>query len=237
MLVVPLLLGVVASGPAWTHLPLAILWIVGYLAFYATGLWLRSHRKKRWFPPVRAYAIACVLPALTVLVLRPDLLAWAPLFGPLVGLSLVLHHRRQDRGLLNDVVAVLAACLILPVAYDAGLASGDATAWPTVWAATALTAAYFLGTVPYVKTLIREKGSRAWYVGSVAFHVALCALPWLLASTTPAPFGPVPLTIFCAMLAVRAALVPLRGATPRQVGIGEIVASVALTVLVVVEVL
>lgn len=236
MLVVPLLLGVVASGPAWAHLPLAILWIVGYLAFYATGLWLRSHRKKRWFPPVRAYAIACVLPALTVLVLRPDLLAWAPLFGPLVGLSLVLHHRRQDRGLLNDVVAVLAACLILPVAYDAGLASGDATAWPTVWAATVLTAAYFLGTVPYVKTLIRERGSRAWYIGSVVLHAALVPLPSLLAATT-VPFGPGLLTVFYGMLAVRAALVPLKGATPRQVGIGEILASTALTVLVVVEVL
>ncbi|QIK84778.1 YwiC-like family protein [Sanguibacter sp. HDW7] len=237
MLVVPLVLGIVASGPAWVHLPLAILWVVGYLAFYATGLWLRSHLKKRWFPPVRAYTLACVLPALAVLALRPDLLAWTPLLVPLVALSLVLHHRRKDRGLLNDAVAVVSACLILPVAYDAGLESGDASAWPTVWVATALTAAYFLGTVPYVKTLIRERGSRTWYIGSVAFHLALVPLPWLLAATSSVAFGPGLLTVFYGILAVRAALVPLRGATPRQVGIGEIFASTALTVLVVVEVL
>lgn len=237
MLVVPLGLGMVQTGPAWVHLPLAVLWLLGYLAFYATGQWLRSHRKKRWFPPVRAYVLACIPPGLAVAVLRPDLLAWVPLFLPLLATSLVLHHRREDRSLLNDVVTVVAACLVLPVAHDAGLDAADPGGWAATWVATALTAGYFIGTVPYVKTLIREKGSRAWYIGSVAFHVALCALPWLLATTTPAPFGPVPLTIFYAMLAVRAALVPLRGATPRQVGIGEIVASVALTVLVVVEVL
>ena len=235
MLAVPLTLGIVAGGPAPVHVPLAVLWLIGYLAFYATGQWLRSHRKARWFPPVRAYALACVPPGLAVLALRPDLLAWVPAFVPLLVVSLVLHDRRADRSLLNDAVTVVAACLMLPVAAAAGTAGADAR--PDVWAATALTAAYFLGTVPYVKTLIRERGSRRWYAGSVAYHVALLPLPWLLSRTTTFPDGPVLTSVFCAMLAVRAVLVPLRGATPRQVGIGEIVASALLTTVVLVEVL
>lgn len=240
MLIVPLALGVVQTGLTWVHLPLSLVWILGYLAFYATGQWLRSHRKSRWFPPVRAYVLACIPPGLAVVVMRPDLLAWAPLFVPLLAVSLVLHHRRKDRSLLNDVVTVVAGCLVLPVAHDAGLdpaLPADAARWAAAWVATALTAGYFIGTIPYVKTLIREKGSRSWYAGSITYHVALCGLPWLLAATTTVPFGPVPLTIFYGMLAVRAALVPPRGATPRQVGIGEIFASIALTVLLVVEVL
>ncbi|MGP7959346.1 YwiC-like family protein [Sanguibacter sp. A247] len=239
MLIVPLALGVVQTGPTWIHLPLSIVWILGYLAFYATGQWLRSHRKARWFPPVRAYVLACIAPGLAVLVLRPDLLIWAAVFAPLLAVSLVLHHQRKDRTLLNDVVTVVAGCLVLPVAHHAGLdraVPADPAAWAATWVATALTAGYFIGTIPYVKTLIREKGSRTWYVGSVAYHLVLCALPWALVATTTVPFGPVLPTIFYGMLAVRAALVPPRGATPLQAGIGEIVASIALAAIVVVEV-
>ncbi|MPV88001.1 hypothetical protein GB882_04925, partial [Georgenia ruanii] len=44
MIAVPALVGVALSGPAWVHVPLLGLWWVGYLAFFATGLWLRSYR-------------------------------------------------------------------------------------------------------------------------------------------------------------------------------------------------
>ncbi|MCY0948437.1 hypothetical protein [Streptomyces sp. H27-S2] len=43
---------------------------------------------------------------------------------------------------------------------------------------------YFAGTVPYVKTMIRERNSRAYHRGSAAYHavalaVAACLSPWL----------------------------------------------------------
>ena len=58
MLAGPLLVGVLASEPRWVHLPLTLLWFVGYFAFFAIGLWLRSRRKARYRPPVRAYGLA-----------------------------------------------------------------------------------------------------------------------------------------------------------------------------------
>ena len=42
------------------------------------------------------------------------------------------------------------------VAYDAG----GGTDWARAWLLTAILAAYFVGTVLYVKTMIRERGSR-----------------------------------------------------------------------------
>lgn len=246
MLAVPLLVGVVASGGAWAQVPLALLWFCGYLAFYAVGQWLRSRRKARYLPPVRAYALACVPLGLLVVALSPGLLRWVPVFVPLLVVSLWCSHRRADRSLLNDAVTVLAACLMLPVAFDAAAPAG-AGGWPRVWYATILVLAYFLGTVLYVKTVIRERGSRRYLVGSIAYHAALVALPWaawwVVDAVAPRP-GPGPLDrlglgwtlAFFVLAALRATLVPRTSATPKRVGTGEIGFSAALTVILLLKV-
>ncbi len=78
MLATPLAVGVLASHPRWVQLPLAATWLVGYFAFFATGLWLKSGRRSRFLPPVRAYAVAAALLGALTLVLRPGLLRWTP---------------------------------------------------------------------------------------------------------------------------------------------------------------
>ncbi|KAE8762769.1 hypothetical protein GB883_17665 [Georgenia thermotolerans] len=266
MIAVPPVVGVALSGPAWAHVPLLALWWVGYLAFFATGLWLRSHRKPRYLPPVRAYALATAPLAVAVVVAAPYLLVWALPYAPLVMVALWCSARRKDRSLLNDGVTVAAAGLMAAVAYDAGTGGagglwgtgwlagtgwlgsavggslpgaspdGALTGWAWTWLVTALVTAYFLGTVPYVKTNIRERGNRAYLVGSVAFHVGVTAAVAALAAA-----GLVSgwhLVVWVA-LALRAAAVPVlaarrgRPVRPMLLGLGEIVFSllVALTVL------
>ena len=231
MLAVPLLVGVVASGGAWVHLPLTILWFVGYFAFFAVGLWAKSRFKKRWFPPVRAYSLASVPLAIVVLAMHPSLLVWAPAFLPLIGISLLCSYRRQDRSLLNDTVTVVAASLMLVVAYDAG----DGTRWPQAWLAALVVFAYFAGTILYVKTVIRERGNRAYQVASTGYHLAVAALlPFLSTLLVPdsATVWIWPLVVFFLVLVARALIVPRTTATPVQTGIGEIVASSVLTALI-----
>ncbi|WP_245854692.1 YwiC-like family protein [Flavimobilis soli] len=245
MLVVPLVVGVVASGGAWVHVPLALLWIVGYLAFFATGQWLRSRRKPRYLPPVRAYALACAPLGAVVALAEPRLLRWVPVFLPLLVVSLWCSHRRKDRSLVNDAVSVTAACLMLPVAYDAGRAPTDG--WPAVWLATALVLAYFVGTAFYVKTIIRERGNRTYLALSLAYHAAMVPLPLAAAAimgrmvpgTSGSPVATLdmgPLVALNALLLLRALAVPRTGATPKQVGVGEILVSTTLTVLLLVKV-
>ena len=86
--------------------------------------------------------------------------------------------------------------------------------------------AYFFGTALYVKTMIRDRGDRRRFTESVGYHALVCApafawSPWVGA-------------LFVA-LAARAVVVPLRWprATPRAVGLGEVGASLALTVALV----
>ena len=81
MLATPLLVGILASGPSWIHLPLTAFWFLGYFAFFATGIWLKAKRRERHRPPVLAYGSAAAVAGLLTLVLQPDLIRWAPLFA------------------------------------------------------------------------------------------------------------------------------------------------------------
>lgn len=79
--------------------------------------------------------------------------------------------------------------------------------------AFALCLPYFLGTVFYVKTMIRERGNPAYRRWSAGYHVlAFAAVAWL---------GPWPAALF-AWLLVRAVLLPGRALTPKRVGLIEL---------------
>lgn len=223
MLATPLLVGLLASGPAWVHLPLALFWLVGYLAFFATGVWLKSGRRTRFLPPVRAYGLAAAALGLLTAALRPDLLAWAPLFLVPFGIGLAASATRHERALASGLATTVGSCLMTVVAYDAGGGTDPRRAWLLA----AVLAAYFAGTVFYVKTLIRERGSEPHYWMSVAFHG--------LATLALAPLSAWLAAVF-ALLAVRAAIVPAFRVTPKQAGLGEIAGTllVAVTALAVV---
>lgn len=265
MVIVPALAGVLLSGPSWRHVPLLGLWWVGYFAFFATGLWLRSRRKARYWPPVRAYGLAMVPFAGALVLTSPHLVVWAVPFAPLVATTVWCSMNRRDRTLLNDLVTVVAGGLMTAVAYDAGVqgaggvwgtgllagsgwwgtSTAEATAsasvdgalvgWAWVWLVTALITAYFVGTILYVKTNIRERDSTGYLVASVAYHAAWSVFGVALAAAGPLRWSHAALWL---VLLARAWVVPLvnrrHRVTPMQLGIGEIVASVLvmLTLLV-----
>lgn len=247
MLAVPVLVGAVVSGVTWRHGLLLVSWLVAYLAFFAAGLWLRSGRKARYLPPVRAYGMATAVLGSTLVLTAPGLLRWAPVYAVLLAISLASSVRRTDRGWLNDTVTVLAAMLMTVVAAGVGrhadpgaatlLADGSGLARlvppgaadPQVWLATGLLTAYFLGTVPYVKTLIRERGRRSVLAVSIGYHAALvaAALGWVAAAG--AGGGVVAVLVVAVGLLVRAVLVPRRRPWPsaKAIGMGEVVATLA----------
>ncbi|PIN50924.1 hypothetical protein CT171_09375 [Trueperella pyogenes] len=244
MITVPVLLGVLIGGFVWQHLLLLGLWWAGYFAFYAGGLWLRSRRRPRYLPPVRAYTLVTLVFGVGLLIAAPYLLRWLPLFIPLIATTAWASSHRKDRSLLNDAVTVTAATLTLPVAFDLathGLAtppgaSADAslTGWGWVWLVTLVVGWYFLGTVFYVKTNIRERGKPTWYIASVVFHSV-----GLVGVLVLAVLGVVtwPLAALWLIIAVRAAAVPAWGYYRRwlpalTIGLGEMVISAALFVSV-----
>lgn len=213
MLATPLAVGILASGAAWVHLPLTAFWFVGYFAFFATGLWLKSGRRARYLPPVRAYAVASAALGAVTLSLDPGLLQWAPLFVAPLGIGLVASARRDERSLWSGLSTSAGSSLMVLVAYDAGGGSD----WARAWTLTAVVAAYFAGTVLYVKTMIRERGDeRFHWLSSLAHAAATVAMTWV------DPW----LVLVFALLTIRAAVLPAYRLSPKVVGIGEVVATV-----------
>lgn len=223
MLVVPPVVGATLAGWTWRHALLLAAWLTGYLAYHAAGLWLRARRRPRYRPPVLAYGAAAVVPAAALLASAPHLWVWGPVLAVLLAASLLASWRRDDRSWWNDVVTQVAAVLLTPVA--AGLGPERTDPWRLdgdVWAATAVLLAYFLGTVPYVKSMIRERGNPAVLRVSAGYHVVVAGLGWLV--------DPL-LGLVGTLLAARAVLVPRRwpAATPAAVGAGEVVATAVVT--------
>jgi len=249
MLVVPVLVGAALTSPTWRNGLLLVTWLVAYLAFHATGLWLRASRRPRYLPPVRAYGIAVVVLGGTLLAAAPGLLRWAPVYGVLLATSLACSLRRADRSWLNDGVTVGAAVLMTVVSAGLGRdGTPPATAltgtWvppgaddTAAWAVTAVLAGYFLGTVPYVKTLLRERGSRAVLAVSAGWHavLVLAAGAVLVARLADGRSGgtgaAVALVVVALALLARAVLVPRRRPwpSPKAIGFGEIAATLAVT--------
>ncbi|GEL94753.1 hypothetical protein CCO02nite_14110 [Cellulomonas composti] len=226
MLVVPVVVGAVIAGATWRHALLLITWLVAYLAFHTTGLWLKASRRPRYLPPVRAYGVSVVVLGTALVASDPALLRWAPVYLGLLAVSWWCSARRADRSWLNDAVTVVAASLMTVVSAGLGIPTTPAGAWP----AAAVLGAYFLGTVPYVKTLIRERGRRSVLIVSVGYHSALLAAAVAIALLG----GPLSLVVLAAGLLARAVLVPRRRPWPsaKAIGLGEIAATAAVTVVV-----
>ena len=225
MLATPLAVGILASAPAWVHVPLTAFWFLGYFAFFAAGLWLKAAPRRRpaLVPPVRTYTAASAVFGALALALDPGLLRWAPLFVAPMAIGLVASARRDERSLWSGLATSIGSSLMVLVAYDAG----GGTDWERAWLLTGILAAYFAGTVLYVKTMIRERGDERFHWLSALAHagatVAMTRVdPWLV--------------LVFALLTIRAAALPAYRLSPKLVGIGEVVATVvvATTALLVV---
>jgi hypothetical protein len=236
MLIAPALVGAVVGGVTWWHALLLVAWLTGYCCYFTWGQWLRTPpaRRARWHAPMLVYGAISLVSGLFLLVPHCGLLAWAPAYIVLMSISLACTAKGATRGWLNDVDTLAAACLLTVVAAGVRTAVRGPVSfwWPPpgatdihAWIAAAALAAYFLGTVFYVKTMIRDKGSRPMYAASVAYHACVAVAAWLLGW---------PAGLLGLLLLARAAGVPkLPGpVTPKQIGFGEVAATVLVIAVV-----
>lgn len=223
MVTVPPATGLLAN-PTCTGVLLAATWLFGYFTFFATTVWLRARRQRRHLAPVVAYCSLTAAFGLFTLLYDVSLVKWVPAIAPLAAIAIWETYRRRPRSLLSGVATVLAASLMVPVVAGPS---------PKAWATAAIYAGFFVGTVPYVKTLIRERGSRLWFMVSAIYHtVLLCAAisAWLVLDDELISIG---VPIVGAALLVRAVAMPITGArrarpwTPKQVGMLDAALTVA----------
>ena len=232
MLVTPFGFGLVLAVRAGTAggwlVPLFACWILGYFAFHDASLWLKAApaRRGRYVPPLLTYAGASAVAGLVSLAWAGWALAWWALaYLPLLLPTLWLASRRQERATVGGALTVAAACLMALVVRFPDPRTRPGSDWLDPVLLSGGLFAYFFGTVLYVKTNIRERGSRGFLAASIGWHAAATLLAALLASGGVLPWW---WTAFFAATTLRAAWVPRLGWTAKRLGLVEVAFTAAL---------
>ena len=232
MLVTPFGFGLVLAVRAGTAggwlVPLFACWILGYFAFHDASLWLKAApaRRGRYVPPLLTYAGASAVAGLVSLAWAGWALAWWALaYLPLLLPALWLASRRQERATVGGALTVAAACLMALVVRFPDPRTLPGSDWLDPVLLSGGLFAYFFGTVLYVKTNIRERGSRGFLAASIGWHAAATLLAGLLASGGVLPWW---WTAFFAATTLRAAWVPRLGWTAKRLGLVEVAFTAAL---------
>lgn len=219
-LIAPVAVAGLIANAGWQQLLLLVGWLAAYCCNFYIGLtvksWRRSDRFRRYRRQQLAYGALAIGVAAVLLQAHPQLGWVGAVLLPVFIANLWFITAKQERLWLNDLLGILAATAVGAAAIWLGVGSVPTTAWLML----GCLAAYFTGTVWYVKTMIRERGKRAWLIGSIAFHAVALVTSWAISPWYLLVFGPA---------LIRSAALPGRGLTPKQVGFIEL----ALTLLLI----
>lgn len=228
MVVVPALAGALLAGVTVLHAALFTAWLFGYGAAYHLESFVRLRRSSRnpraagrHVAPLIWLGAAFAVVSLALAAARPWLLIAAALLAPFFAVNLAYAYRNDERATLNDIAAIVPACAMLLVSYRLG-SGGLSTA---AWQATLACLLYFVGSVFYVKTMIRERDSRGYHVASAGYHLLALVVATSVQGWLAVPFG---------LYLARALALPGHRLKVQVVGVIEIVNSALLLAAVLV---
>ena len=242
MLISPAALGLISGLVAWVRAngsPLAplvflavlVAWFFGYFAFFAFGLAVKARnprRRSRYLKPVYVYGAVSLAGIAVALLFQPQLLWWALPFAPLVVIAVGETLRGRGRSTLSGVSTTVASALLYPALVGVGSGSGVGSVGVSAWAGMIFLAVYFSGTIPFVKSMIRERNNPRYLTGSICYHVLAVFAVLGLVLLAPVGWAAAVLMVATALLAlVRAVYVPVaahEGAdwNARRLGMAEV---------------
>ena len=224
MLVLPYLAGMIVAGFRWPDIPLLGACVTGYLLSYYALQVVKTRRPARLREQLLLYGAITIPLTMVVVFARPQVLWYAPAYAGLLAVNAWYAWRRQERAVLNDIASVAQSCLMVFVTATVAAVppSEVLLAFLTVFC-------YFSGTVYYVKTMIRERGSVTYRRVSVAYHAVIFGIAVWLSGIAPSHL---PLAVVFGWLLARAWLLPGRRLSPKQVGLIEFGNSVLVLVAV-----
>ena len=204
MLFIPPLMGLILQ-PSWAAVPLFITWWAGYFTYFAITIWVKSRLRPKHLPPVLTYGAITALAGIAALITQWQLIAWLPIFAPIIAVAVYETIKRRERSLVSGWSTVLAAAMMLPTVASISTSGTPAAVSGDLWWATDWFALYFGGSIYYVKTLIRDFGNHARFIQSVGFHAAVLIGAVALAVAQPHTW---PVAVVGALLAARSYAVP-----------------------------
>ena len=204
MLFIPPLMGLILQ-PSWAAVPLFITWWAGYFTYFAITIWVKSRLRPKHLPPVLTYGAITALAGIAALITQWQLIAWLPIFAPIIAVAVYETIKRRERSLASGWSTVLAAAMMLPTVASISTSGTPAAVSGDLWWTTAWFALYFGGSIYYVKTLIRDFGNRTRFIQSVIFHAVVCIAAIGLALAQPHTW---PVAVVSALLLARSYTIP-----------------------------
>ncbi len=228
MLALPLLLGVAASRPDAWQLVLAGVALSGYLLSATLQAWSRARRTPEYRRPILVYGVAFAILGLVLVVAFPPIVLTLLVALPAALVVFLGARPGSRRDLANSVAQVAQAIVLVPAA---AFVSGEFDV-DRVLPYSAVAAAYLVGTVLVVRSVLRERGNVAFTALSVGFHAVVTTLAIALFPGGYALLGVGLTARAIALPAVqRARASGARPLRPIHVGLVEIAASVAVVVV------
>ncbi|TLS37829.1 YwiC-like family protein [Pseudalkalibacillus caeni] len=170
MLGLPYLIGMIAGGPKWIHIPLFLGWLFLYLASYPIMMYLKKKRsREQYLKWIGIYMSLAILFVSLPLFLYVKLLLLSLFLLPLLIVNMFYARQNNERAFLNDISAIAGLCLGGPASYFVGTQQWDEKA-VLIWISSVL---FFMGSVFFVKTMIREKKNPKFKLYSWGYHSAL----------------------------------------------------------------
>ncbi|MDO5746896.1 MAG: YwiC-like family protein [Actinomycetaceae bacterium] len=200
--IVPLVFGLITgslvagttSERSWGNITLTVLavvaiiiaWMSAFLDFSALTAWLKSKRKPRYHKAIITYTSIAAACALIIAIAVPRVIVWLILLVPFFTATTVLTWTGRDRSFITRVCSIVASLIMIPLLTDvvsSRVFSRNWSLWsaflcdlPFVWFLAGGLGAYYVASVPYVKTMIRERGSKLWIAFSIGIHALFLAI-------------------------------------------------------------
>ena len=173
MLILPFLLGGIVGGWTIAHIPFAIAWLFVYMGTFFLFQYIKQRKKSQeLLRTVVTYLTIATVAAVPVFLSEWRLVWFVLAMIPFGLVNAYFAKIKDERNVWNDVSAVTSFCIGGMASYYLGARVLDETMmWMFV-----LPYLYFLGSIFFVKTMIREKKSLFYRNVSWGYHSLLVAI-------------------------------------------------------------
>ncbi|RHB50144.1 YwiC-like family protein [Exiguobacterium sp. AM39-5BH] len=173
MLILPFLLGGIVGGWTLAHIPFTIAWLFVYMGTFFLFQYIKQRKKsQKLLRTVVTYLAIASVAAIPVFLAEWRIVWFVLAMMPFGLINAYFAKMKDERNVWNDVSAVTSFCIGGIASYYLGARVLDET---MVWMFV-LPYLYFLGSIFFVKTMIREKKSRFYRNVSWGYHSLLVAI-------------------------------------------------------------
>lgn len=173
MLILPFLLGGIVGGWTLVHIPFAIAWLFVYMGTFFLFQYIKQRKKSpELLRTVATYLTIAIVAAIPVFLAEWRLVWFVLAMIPFGLVNAYFAKIKDERNVWNDVSAVTSFCIGGMASYYLGARALDGT---IVWMFV-LPYLYFLGSIFFVKTMMREKKSLFYRNVSWGYHGLLVTI-------------------------------------------------------------